>query len=106
MKLLYRLQLGRCRYYGYSPSSRFPTRASSTTATASPPPPIIDDENSSSKNSNKNCADAAAVDITLKGMALNIFLTGTKFAGGIVSNSPALISDAAHSFSDIATDCV
>jgi divalent metal cation (Fe/Co/Zn/Cd) transporter len=33
-------------------------------------------------------------------------LSASKGVAGVASNSPALISDAAHSFSDIATDLV
>ena len=49
-----------------------------------------------------NEAAKAAVDITLKGMVLNIFLSGSKFTAGVASNSPALISDGAHSFRCVA----
>mmetsp|Transcript_19645 Transcript_19645/g.41065 ORF Transcript_19645/g.41065 Transcript_19645/m.41065 type:complete len:455 (+) Transcript_19645:192-1556(+) len=47
-----------------------------------------------------------ATSITIKGAALNFFLSLSKGAVGVMSNSPALISDAAHSLSDIATDVV
>jgi len=40
------------------------------------------------------------------GAALNAALSGSKGVIGVLSNSPALISDAAHSFSDIATDVI
>ena len=44
--------------------------------------------------------------VTIKGAVLNGLLSASKGVAGVASNSPALISDAAHSFSDIATDLV
>jgi len=48
----------------------------------------------------------SAQSATIKGAVLNIGLSVSKFIVGIFAHSPALISDAAHSFSDIATDAV
>jgi cation diffusion facilitator family transporter len=42
--------------------------------------------------------------ITLTGLVLNIFLSGLKLAGGILSNSHALMADGIHSLSDCVTD--
>ncbi len=42
--------------------------------------------------------------ITLAGFILNIFLSGFKLAGGILSSSNALIADGVHSLSDCITD--
>ncbi len=42
--------------------------------------------------------------VTLVGMAINIALTLAKGAGGILFHSQALLADAVHSFSDLATD--
>jgi len=44
--------------------------------------------------------------VTLQGVFLNGALSLSKASVGYVANSPALISDAAHSFSDISTDLV
>lgn len=53
---------------------------------------------SSAEDEAEVTAAKVAADVTLKGMALNIFLSTGKFSAGIASNSPALISDGAHSF--------
>jgi len=50
--------------------------------------------------------DEAAEDITLKGAVMNAVLASSKFSVGLLANSPAMISDAAHSFADIVTDAV
>ena len=42
--------------------------------------------------------------ITLRGALLNATLSTSKFVAGVLSSSPALISDAAHSLSDLLTD--
>jgi cation diffusion facilitator family transporter len=42
--------------------------------------------------------------ITVAGLILNIFLSGSKLAGGILSNSHALMADGVHSLSDCVTD--
>ena len=42
--------------------------------------------------------------ITLQGLLLNLFLSGVKFLLGIIGRSQAVIADAVHSLSDIATD--
>ncbi|GMH70936.1 hypothetical protein TL16_g05530 [Triparma laevis f. inornata] len=46
------------------------------------------------------------VDVTVRGALLNGALATSKAVVGVAAHSPALISDAAHSFSDIATDVV
>jgi len=48
----------------------------------------------------------AAQNITKQGAGLNLFLGVSKLSTGVMCNSPAMISDAAHSFSDILTDFV
>ncbi|GMI02468.1 hypothetical protein TrVE_jg11963 [Triparma verrucosa] len=45
-------------------------------------------------------------DVTVRGAMLNGALATSKAVVGVAAHSPALISDAAHSFSDIATDVV
>ena len=45
-------------------------------------------------------------DVTVRGAMLNGALATSKAVVGVAAHSPALISDAAHSFSDIATDFV
>ncbi|MCD4701915.1 MAG: cation diffusion facilitator family transporter [Candidatus Aegiribacteria sp.] len=42
--------------------------------------------------------------ITLAGLILNVFLSGFKLAGGILSSSHALVADGVHSLSDCVTD--
>lgn len=42
--------------------------------------------------------------ITVAGLILNVFLSCSKLAGGILSNSHALIADGVHSLSDCVTD--
>ncbi len=42
--------------------------------------------------------------ITLQGLLVNLFLSGIKFLLGIIGRSQAVIADAVHSLSDIATD--
>ena len=44
--------------------------------------------------------------VTKQGLALNVSLSIGKLAVGLAAASPAMIADAAHSFSDIATDFV
>lgn len=44
--------------------------------------------------------------VTLIGFFVNAVLTGLKFFAGIVGNSSAMLADAVHSLSDIATDIV
>eukprot|EP00629_Pelagomonadales_sp_RCC1024_P018023 CAMPEP_0119278910 /NCGR_PEP_ID=MMETSP1329-20130426/19910_1 /TAXON_ID=114041 /ORGANISM="Genus nov. species nov., Strain RCC1024" /LENGTH=145 /DNA_ID=CAMNT_0007279439 /DNA_START=131 /DNA_END=565 /DNA_ORIENTATION=- len=52
-------------------------------------------------------ADQKAADrITVVGGLVNVFLTLAKLAAGILGNSAAMISDAAHSASDLASDVV
>jgi cation diffusion facilitator family transporter len=48
----------------------------------------------------------AARSVTLVGAALNGLLILLKFSAGIIGNSQALIADAVHSVSDLATDAV
>ena len=48
----------------------------------------------------------AARSVTLAGAALNGLLILLKFSAGIIGKSQALIADAAHSVSDLATDAV
>jgi len=50
--------------------------------------------------------DAEAESVTVKGAVLNCFLATSKLITGLLANSPAMISDSAHSFADIATDAV
>ncbi|MGI5863269.1 MAG: cation diffusion facilitator family transporter [Myxococcales bacterium] len=42
--------------------------------------------------------------VTVVGMLLNVVLAGLKLVAGIVGNSQAVVADAVHSFSDLATD--
>ncbi|RKZ38020.1 MAG: cation transporter, partial [Gammaproteobacteria bacterium] len=42
--------------------------------------------------------------VTVVGGIVNLLLAVTKVAGGIVSNSQALVADGLHSFSDLASD--
>jgi cation diffusion facilitator family transporter len=46
----------------------------------------------------------AALRITLIGLAANVILMGFKFAAGIVGQSRAVLADAVHSLTDLATD--
>ncbi|GMH86280.1 hypothetical protein TrVE_jg9119 [Triparma verrucosa] len=48
----------------------------------------------------------SAPNVTFLGAITNITLSGTKFSVGLLTNSPALLSDAAHSLSDLSTDAV
>jgi cation diffusion facilitator family transporter len=47
-----------------------------------------------------------ARNITVAGSIVNLLLSAAKFAAGIMANSSAMIADAAHSLSDLATDAV
>ena len=42
--------------------------------------------------------------VTLIGLVVNVLLTAAKAVGGVVFRSQALIADAVHSLSDLATD--
>ena len=44
--------------------------------------------------------------VTLIGFAVNLLLAGIKLAAGILGRSGAMVADAVHSFSDMATDVV
>jgi cation diffusion facilitator family transporter len=44
--------------------------------------------------------------VTLIGAAVNVLLTGLKFAGGWLGQSQALMADAVHSLSDLLTDAI
>jgi cation diffusion facilitator family transporter len=44
--------------------------------------------------------------ITFTGLMINLFLSSSKLAGGILSNSHALVADGVHSLSDCITDVV
>jgi len=44
--------------------------------------------------------------VTLAGSAVNVLLTGIKFAAGILGHSAAMVADAVHSLSDLLTDAV
>lgn len=44
--------------------------------------------------------------VTLTGLALNLILTIIKYICGFLGNSAAMIADATHSFSDLATDVI
>ena len=44
--------------------------------------------------------------VTFIGFAVNLLLTGIKLAAGILGRSGAMVADAVHSFSDMATDVV
>ena len=44
--------------------------------------------------------------VTLVGSAVNLILTLFKFAAGIFGRSGAMVADAVHSLSDLATDAV
>ncbi len=45
-----------------------------------------------------------AKQITIAGMVVNLLLSGAKFALGILGHSQAVVADAVHSLSDMATD--
>jgi hypothetical protein len=52
-------------------------------------------------------ADETAADrVTLAGAAVNVALSALKLAAGVYGNSAAMLSDAAHSFSDLISDGV
>lgn len=51
---------------------------------------------------NENAADR----VTLVGVYINVFLSITKFFGGIAFNSAALVADAGHSLSDLFSDFI
>ena len=44
--------------------------------------------------------------VTFVGFVVNLVLTAMKFAAGIVGRSGAMVADAVHSCSDMATDVV
>jgi hypothetical protein len=44
--------------------------------------------------------------ITLVGAAINIFLSALKLAAGVLGHSAAMVADAAHSLSDLASDVI
>ena len=44
--------------------------------------------------------------VTFIGFAVNLLLAGIKLAAGILGRSGAMVADAVHSFSDMATDVV
>ena len=44
--------------------------------------------------------------VTWAGVGINLVLSGAKFAAGIIGRSSAMISDAAHSMSDLVSDAV
>lgn len=50
--------------------------------------------------------DNAADRITLLGVYINVFLSVTKFFGGIMFNSAVLVADAGHSLSDLFSDFI
>jgi len=54
----------------------------------------------------KNQKSVGAAKVAWAGLAVNIVLTALKFAAGVFGHSAALLADAAHSVSDVATDLV
>ena len=44
--------------------------------------------------------------VTLAGSAVNLLLTGVKFAAGLLGHSAAMLADAVHSLSDLLTDAI
>jgi cation diffusion facilitator family transporter len=48
--------------------------------------------------------DAAVRNVTWTGLAINVGLSGFKFAAGILGNSQAMVADAVHSITDTVTD--
>ncbi|MDP8256502.1 MAG: cation diffusion facilitator family transporter [Candidatus Alcyoniella australis] len=54
----------------------------------------------------KSKDQAAASRVTWVGLLANLLLAGFKFAAGLLGNSAALVADAAHSLSDLASDVV
>ena len=44
--------------------------------------------------------------VTLAGSAVNVLLTGVKFAAGLLGHSAAMLADAIHSLSDLLTDAI
>jgi cation diffusion facilitator family transporter len=55
-------------------------------------------------SSNRQDTSCVIKHVTWVGMAINLLLSGVKFAAGIFGNSHAVIADAVHSLSDMATD--
>jgi cation diffusion facilitator family transporter len=55
---------------------------------------------------NRKNRTRTAKKVTYAGFAANVLLSGGKLASGIIGNSSAMIADAVHSISDIATDIV
>ncbi|HCF61952.1 MAG TPA: cation-efflux pump [Myxococcales bacterium] len=56
---------------------------------------------------NESCSQSREGEIrrvTVVGMLVNVVLTALKLAAGIIGNSQAVVADAVHSFSDLATD--
>jgi cation diffusion facilitator family transporter len=50
--------------------------------------------------------DETGARVTWIGLVMNLILTGFKFAAGIIGRSGAMVADAVHSVSDLATDVV
>ena len=55
---------------------------------------------------NSNLRKKEAYKVTWVGFAANIFLSGMKLIAGIVGRSGAMVADAVHSISDLATDII
>lgn len=55
---------------------------------------------------NRESRTKTAKKVTYTGFIANVLLSGGKLASGIIGNSSAMIADAVHSISDIATDLV
>ena len=76
----------------------------STNSSAPPPSQPNPRQYAAAKQEEKD--NAAVLLVTKQGLVLNVALACGKLGVGLASNSPAMIADAAHSFSDIATDFV
>ena len=88
---------GRCSHYGgrrprFSSSAAGPPSVDPTPQEQQPKP-LGDEE-----------ATAAAVRITAVGAVVNLLLSGAKGGAGVACGSSALVADAVHSLSDLASD--
>ena len=62
-------------------------------------------ENEKKLSGGRNDAQVARIrKVTLVGLGFNVLLTVLKAIGGVVFRSQALLADAVHSLSDLATD--
>ena len=59
-----------------------------------------------SKNEDTRRRERAIYSVTLGGAIINVVLTIFKFVAGLLGHSSAMIADAVHSLSDLASDVV